>query len=226
MSTYLAIILYILSIVGGLLALVAGKKVPQKRFLVGVSVHLLFIVLFVITITSGDKSATLPFFIRLSFLFVICSGLILAGVAWKSNVHILPRLYFSLFFLTLLLFLFSPSRTINFLLTARYADTLGKVFSVGENYFLEEQTSMVTGDAAIPHYKLILKHGMFHETIERDIVFGGNLDSILVLGFTAGKEAMIRGYRSKNTYVSTEIDSSDVSVKLAREKKNQIERKL
>jgi hypothetical protein len=226
MNIYLAIILYIISVVAGILAFVAGKKISPRNFLFGALLHVLFIILFVYTALSSDKSAEQPPILKLSFLFTICSGLILSGVAWKSGIPVVVKIYFSLFALTLLLFLFSPSRMTNFLLTSRYADTMGKTFSVGENYFLEEQTSFMNGDSNIPHYKLVRKHGMYYETIQRDIVFGGNLDSISVLEFTISQHALIRGYTGKITYVSTEVDSVDVPIRLVKENKEHIERKL
>jgi len=226
MNVYLAIILYIVSVVAGILALFAGKSISKINFLFLFLIHLLFIAGSIFATTTGNKTAGYTSITSLSFLFTICSGLILFGISWNSNVYVILKFYFSLFSLTLLLFIFSPSRMINFLLTAKYADTMGKTFSLGENYFLEEQTSFMNGDAAIPHYKLVQKHGMFHETIERDIVFGGNLDSIKVLEFTEGKTVLVRGYSGKNTFVSSEIDSVDAAIKLVKEKKDHIERKL
>ncbi len=226
MNVYLAIILYIISVVAGILILFTGKNIPTKNFLIGALIHLLLIVLFCIKLTSTYQAIAGSSFFKLSFLFTICTGLVLAGISWKSNVHLSLKVYFSLFSLTLLLFLFSPSRLINFLLTASYSDTMGKTFSVSGNYFLEEQTSGMRNDNSIPHFKLIQKHGIFHETIQRDILFNGNPDSIKVVEFVEAKNAVIRGYTSKRTYVSTEIDSADVWVKLVKEKKDQIERKL
>ncbi len=226
MTVYLAIILYIISVVTGILTLFTGKNISTRNFVLGTSIHVLFIVLFIIKITSGSNAITDSFFFKLSFLFAICTGLILLGMSWKSSVHLFLKIYFSLFSVTLLLFLFSPSRLVNFLITASYSDTMGKTFNVAANYFLEEQTSGMNGDASVPHYKLIQKHGMFHKILQRDIIFNGNLDSIRVLGFDEGKETLVRGFSSKNTYVSTELDSVDVLIKLVTEKKNQIERKL
>lgn len=121
-----------------------------------------------------------------------------------------------------MLFLFSPSRLTTFLLSGKYADTLGKTFAVGENYFLEQQIS--SGDNQ--SYKLIKKHGMFHEAIQRNILFKGKLDSIHVLEFIPNEKTLIRGFSNTTTYVSSDVDSMDVEIKLVKEKQNQIERKL
>jgi hypothetical protein len=225
MNFYLAIILYITSIVCGVILMFAVKNISRTKFSGFAFLHLVLIILFIVS-TQLKKEAPGQLPVKnLFFLFVICSGIILFGLSWQSRVSIILKIYFSLFSLTLFLFLFSPSRMINFLLTARYADTLGKIIPLKENYFLEEQTSSMNGDS-IPSYKLIRKHGMFHETIVRDIRFNGNLDSIHILEFIRGEHVIIRGYSNKTTFVSSEIDSVDVDVKLVKENKNQIERKL
>lgn len=226
MHFYLAIILYILSVVAGVIAMIAVKNISPSKFLMGVAVHLIFILLFLFMLFARKQPSAYPSFFNLSFLFFICSGIILFGLTWQSKTALLLRIYFALFACTILLFVFSPSRMINFLLTQRYADTLGQVFSVGEDYFIEEQSSSMRVDTSIAHYKLIKKHGLFHETIQRDLLFNGNLDSIHVLQFISGEKMLIRAFTSKETYVSNEIDSMDVEVKLIKQKYDQIERKL
>ena len=226
MHYYLAIILYILSVVAGVIAMIAVKNISPSKFLMGVAVHLIFVLLFLFTLFSGKQPISYPSFFNLSFLFFICSGIILFGLTWQSKTALLLKIYFALFACTIFLFVFSPSRMINFLLTEKYVDTLGKVFSTRENFFLEEQGSLMQGAVSNPHYKLIKKHGLFYETIQRDILFNGNLDSIKVLQIISGEKMMIRGYTNKVTYVSNEIDSMDVEVKLIKQKHDQIERKL
>jgi hypothetical protein len=225
LNIYLAIILFIISIVTGIISLFAGGNFSKRNFFTGISIHVLFIILFIIYATAENKS-TYPALFKLSFLFTICSGLILCGIAWKTSASFIFKTYFSLYLITILLFIFSPSRLINFLLSASYADTTGKTFNVKDNYFLEEQTSSMNSSPAVPVYKLVRKSGMFHETIQRNISFNGDLDSIRVLEFITNERALIRGYSGKNTYVSSEVDSDDVELNLVKTKKGQIERRL
>lgn len=219
MSLYIAIILYILSLIIGLFLVATVKSVSTRIFLTVFSVHALFLFLFLLAKFVTQKNETEDHF---TFLLFICTGVILAGLAWKSSIHLFFKIYCSLFFLTIPLFFFSPSRLMVFLLTSQYTGTIGKSFHVQENYFLEQQHAT----SATTAYKLVRKHGLFHETIQRNISFNGVLDSVHILGFDSMKNASIRGYTSKVTFVSSENDSVDVTLKLEKEKTNNIERRF
>ena len=103
-----------------------------------------------------------------------------------------------------------------------FTGTNSPVFNLKDQYFLETQNISHQHDD-IPHYKLILKRGIFHETIQRDISFGGKLDSVNILDFDKGKSLLLRGYTSKNTYVSAEIDSAEVMILLKVTKQGDVE---
>lgn len=92
-------------------------------------------------------------------------------------------------------------------------------------YYLEKQ-NISRSKEDVEHYKLILKKGIFHKTVQRDLSFGGKLDSVKVIQFEPGDFLKIRGYTSQNTYVSTDKDSSDVQVSLADKKAGTIEYRL
>lgn len=94
------------------------------------------------------------------------------------------------------------------------------------NYFLERQTSAFSSDSAGMKYKVILKKGMFHETIARDLDFRGKLDSMKILSFEERKSFLIRGYTSNKSFVEDKIDSADVTVELQTMKKDVIEYKV
>jgi hypothetical protein len=111
---------------------------------------------------------------------------------------------------------------LNFLLTMKFSSTYGASFPLGDRYFLEMQNSSSASDE-IPHYKVILKRGLFHQTIQRDILFGGKLDSARVIEKEQGLHILIRGYTSQSTFVSTEIDSMDIPVQLKVVKQGDVE---
>ena len=94
-----------------------------------------------------------------------------------------------------------------------------------DNIYLERQSAAYNGNDQ-PLYKLIEKHGMFHQSISRDLDFKGRLDSIKLISYESHKAIDIRGYTSKKTYVSDETDSADLSIDLNQKKKDVIERKL
>ncbi len=218
MILYLAIIFYILSLIIGIFLMATVKVLSPGKFFIVAAFHIIFILVYLFTKNSAAVASG-----NISFLLFICTGIILAGLAWRTTLPLPLKIYCSLFSLTLLMFLFSPSRLMVFLVSGRYTDSLGTTFPLKENYFLEQQN---TSSSAVPCYKLIKKHGMFHEAIQRDIYFKGKLDSIQLVEFIPGSNAIIRGYSGKQTYVSTDVDSLDVEVKLVKKKANQIERKL
>lgn len=223
MSFYLAIILFITSVICGLILVIVNKTLARDKFFLYAALHLILLFGFIGSLILKKPSAEVTFSYFL--LVFICSGIVLSAVSWRSAIPKVMRYYFSLYLLTLPLFLISPSMLVNFLLTGRYTDSVGKNFELGQRYFIETQGTVMKDDS-VPHYKLIRKKGMFHETIQRDIVFGGKLDSVRVLKLEANEIVEIRGYTSKLTFVSTEIDSNDLTLPLTKKKLNEIEYKL
>ena len=120
------------------------------------------------------------------------------------------------------MFILSPSMLVNFLLTMKYTDVSGDSFLVRENFYLEEQNNY-SDKNSFPHYKLIKKSGLFHSTIQRDLLFNGKLDSIKVLDFDKSDRGLIRGYTSSKTFVSTEIDSTDLEIILTKKSTDGVE---
>ncbi len=221
MSFYIAIITFILSIIAGLIALIVSNKLSKEKFYLFTTLHGILLICFLASlILKKDPDSTNYF-----FLIYICSGILLSGLAWKANAILPLRIYFSLFLLTVGLFMISPSTLVNFLLTASFKDNSGEQFLVQENYFIERQNTSMKNDGQL-HYKLIQKKGIFHATIQLDLVFNGKLDSIKVLDFDKSSKGLIRGYTSIKTFVSTQIDSLDVEITLTKKSADGVEYKL
>ncbi len=89
-----------------------------------------------------------------------------------------------------------------------------------------DQNTVNDLNSKIPKYKLVLKRGMYKQSIERDINFGGRLDSVKVLEVNGNHSMLIRGYHSSKTFVSSESDSMDVEVSLRKQKYGDVEYKL
>lgn len=219
MTFYLSLFIFILSVVGGLVLMLTGRGMSKDRFMLLTSIHLIFLLAFIasIIIKNEGNSANNYF-----FMVFICSGVTLSGLAWRSEAQKLLKIYFSLFILTIPLFLLSPSTLMNFLLTMNLNNAGGREFHLRNEYYIEEQKSTRSSDE-VPHYKLILKKGMFHKTVQRDIVFGGKLDSLRVLENEDNKYMLIRGFTSRITFVSSETDSIDVKVMLQVFKQGDVE---
>jgi hypothetical protein len=220
MTFYLSFFVFILSLIAGLALMIAAKDMRRDKFLLLTAVHIIFLFGFIasLLLRKNDNADSYNYF----FMTFICSGVILSGLAWRSFAPLFLKIYFSIFILTIPLFLFSPSMLLNFLLTMNYKETNGPVFKLEDKYFLEKQNNTQNGNG-IPHYKIIVEHGIYHQTIQRDIIFGGKLDSIKMLDYQKGKSFQIRGYTSKSTYVSSEVDSTEVTIPLKVIKQGDVE---
>lgn len=222
MAFYLGLFIFIISVVVSLIVLIAGKGIKNDKFLLFVTIHLLFLLAAIASIAIQKKENGMGNFF---FLFFICSGLLLCGLAWKSTVSKYFRYYFSIYALTIPIFLISPSLLMNFLLTASFTGTNEPLIALTGRYFLEKQ-NISRNKNERENYKLIKKKGVFHQTIQRDITFGNKLDSVKVIEFIEGKNLIVRGYTSVVTHVSTEIDSADQTLLLLNKKAGEIEYKV
>lgn len=224
MVFYLSIVLYISSVIGALVLMILGKNMDRQKFFLLAGVHGFLLLVFLASLvlkTDNGEQQSLNFF----FLLFICSGVWLTGQVWRIHTPLPLRIYFSLYAITFPLFLFSPSMLVNFLLTTHYTETLGKTFQVKDNYYLEQQNSWSDNSGKMK-YKLVVKKGIFTQTLSRDIDFKGSIDSCKTITFDIDSSAVLRGYRLVETYVSTSLDSIDVTVPLKQRKLNQIERRL
>jgi len=221
MVFYLAIVLYITSVITALVLMITGKRMSPGRFLLLAGIHLCFIGLYFLT---NQQEGPEPHF-SYSFLLFICSGTALSGLVWRITVPRMLKVYFSIFVLSFPLFLFSPSMLVNFLLTTKYSDTLGKTFCVKDRLYLEQQQAWRDLKGMTP-YKLVERRGIFRKTIVRDLDFGGRIDSARTLSFIADSLAEVRGYRIRETYVSTQTDSIDLTIDLRPKTNARIERRL
>lgn len=223
MAFYLILSFYILAVLGGLILMISFRRLPERAFnrlafshgLLGLGAFFSFVV----TKHSGPET---PHYLLFAY---IASGVLLSGLVWRVKSPKIMRIYFSLFILTFPLFLFSPSMLVNFLLTLRYTDALGKTFDLGNRYFLEEQQAAVRAKSGL-QYKLVRKSGIYRSTICRDIDFTGRVDSVRVLQEFGEDSLLVRAYRIEDTYVSTDIDSTDRMLPLKPIRKNVIRRNL
>jgi hypothetical protein len=218
MNFYLSLFVFILSLVTGLILMIAAKGLKREKFLLLSSVHGMFLLAFLASLLLHGSASVYNYF----FMTFICSGLVLSGIAWRSDAPGILRIYFSLFALTIPLFLFSPSMLLNFLLTMHYRGSNEPPLQVTGSYFLEKQSVSKKMDDQ-PYYKLIRKKGLFHQTLQRDIDFGGRLDSIKLIEFSPGESLTIRGYTSIVTHVSSDIDSADIPLRINTTKPGAIE---
>lgn len=223
MLFYLSIAVYISSVIGALILMILGRQLDAKRFRLLAAAHGLLLLFFILTrlFLKGAGSNPTDF----SFLLFICSGVTLCGIVWRIPTALPFRIYFSIFVITFPLFIFSPSRLVNFLLTTTYSDTIGKSFPLSGDIYLEQQNSW-SGSTVSNKYKVIRKKGLFHKTLARDIQFSQPLDSLRTILYREGDTAILRGYSFHVSFVEVRIDSQDVNVSLKSRNRNTIERRL
>jgi hypothetical protein len=223
MSYFLGLFVFILSVISGLILMITSKNIRREKFLLFASFHLLLFLAFIASLLLQKDNDKIV--INYFFLFYVCSGITLSGMAWRIQVFKFLKYYFSVFILTIPLFLVSPSTLLNLILTLRASGTNGPSYHIMSRYFIEEQNNSLKTNNT-PLYKVIQKRGMFHKTIQRDLDFGGRLDSIRLLESDNKKTIRIRGFTGKTTFVSETIDSTDIEFYLVKPKKGSVEYRL
>jgi len=219
MLFYLALILFISSLVVGIILMMAVKDFKTNRFYLSAAVHGFILLFFLLSLLMTRSSGSNTNFL---FTLFLCSGIILSGLSWRSNVKLPWKIYFSLFALTVPMFIFSPSMLMNFLLTGKYSGSTGKIFHLKDNYFLEEQ-SMFMKTRGESRYKIIRKNGLYHHVVARDLTVKSIPDSVRVLDWNLEESVQIRVYTSKVNLVEAVIDSTDFTVPMKVRKQNDIE---
>ncbi len=164
-----AIIIYILSIVTGLVLMMVGSRISKRVINTLMIFHfLLFSVFFVLWI-SGNEEKTF-FNHHFIFLFSICTGVMLSGYALRVVSNIFLRIYFSLYLLTLPVFVYSPSTLISAIAFYKKADLAGKPYVTGfENYYIEKHNSMLANMEGVILYKIVKRKSGITKTIARHI---------------------------------------------------------
>ena len=201
---------YIISIAGCLILSIALRNVSLIKLKYPLLIHAFLTIVFAIIYIVNSQ---LPILHYLSLTFV-CSGLVLSGIILRSDAMLPMKIYFSLFLLSILFFLISPShlfRTISF---SWKNNDLFQTFHIRSNYFLEEQQGMLNLSDDQTKYKVIQSFGVFHKTIARDINFGHRLDSIRLILFNPVELLILRGYFSSKSPKFETYDSLDVTTSL------------
>src|SRR3569832_2430758 len=204
----IAIISYILSLVLALVFVFTAKKLNRGWFKMVGGIHIVLAVFFLFTLFGYSAEARPPF----AFLLFFCSGIIMGGLAFGMNKALPFKVYFGLFDVSVLIFLLSPSTVLNFLVTASFGGK-EKPIAVYGSYFLEEQNTM-SKDVEKVQYKLIRKAGMFHQTITRNIEKHSKQETKKEQKEEKNKAKQKHKNSGRKTFVSDEVDSTDVNINL------------
>lgn len=143
-------------------------------------VHFLLMAAFLSTY-GYTGSIQFPSLSNYIFLGSFCLGIVTAGMILKSQHSTLLKAYFVLYILSLPLFILSPSRVLGFIVTGDINAIQRDRIHVTGNYFLVAQTDHRNcGSKPLP-YKLTREMGLFHRTLQRDIMLPGICDSVNVI---------------------------------------------
>ena len=203
-----ALIVYILSLATSLVLAIAAKKFHPGKIRLPIYLHLVLVLLAAIAWTAGYRNH-FPYLI----LLAVCSALAIAGWVLRIKTLAIPtRIYFGLYFLTVLLFLLSPSLLIYTITGLNSERQEEKRIFLRDNYYLVEQSSLQSTSNEL-QYKLVRKSGMYQKTIQRDISFGYLPDSVHILKLTADTillRAFHNGKDSSDLGLSPSLSSTEI----------------
>lgn len=145
------------------------------------------------------------------FMIFFCFGVAAAGLITRSNSKLILKLYYSIFLLSILIFLYSPSLFISLLVQQKIPERKGNEFLLTENYFLVKQQSMLDIPGGKTKYKIIRRTGNFNKTLERDIPFHAMLDSAVMIRFE-NDTMLVRGYFKTGMLPDSLDVSSDLKI--------------
>ena len=199
----LTLSLYILSVAFAfILSLIRFKNSIFNWKFIGIIHVLLFIVFFLFKYVFQANNSS-----RYFFLFFFCSGIIAGGYLLRSNAPLLVRIYFSLFIVSIFVFISSPSYLVRTISMTSIKSNATSFFRLEANYFLEEEQMMMNIPDSAVTYKITQHFGVFHKTLSTNLRFGSRLDSIKLVAFDKLKGARIRGFNSIKTPNFTQWDS-------------------
>ncbi len=187
------IMLYIVALVGTFVLTVLSKKFSNKSLNIFIVIHLVLATTAITTTLLIPLNEIGNYFMSIAF----CSGLLIAGWAIRKSEKLIYRIYFGIYFASVILFLYSPS-LLFYSISGNFANRrTEQQFRLEKNYYLIEQQSMLQLLSNVTAYKVSQKFGIYNRTIARDIRFDGRLDSVqlvaltddtlIIRGFVAGK---------------------------------------
>nr|MBK9649785.1 hypothetical protein [Bacteroidota bacterium] len=210
------IALYIISLAASLFMLLLNKNININKLKKIIVAHCALGIVAIVVFLFFKNGKTTSISQTINILF-ICSGVALCGIALKSKLHFIIRMYFSIYALSFLLFATNTSALVGFIANFDFYSNAENKFNIRDNYFIELQTSMLTNESLQPRYKMYQRIFYFNKTIVRDIDFEGKLDSVIFIGM-ANDSLRVAGY-SQNKIVEKMIPTKPVSSKTTIEQK-------
>ncbi|MCC6385482.1 MAG: hypothetical protein LC117_02505 [Bacteroidia bacterium] len=175
------VIIYLISLVTSLILMMVGTRIHQRVIHTIMIFHFLLLVIFLVSWLSETSGGESGKWIdkHLVFLACICSGVMLSGYAIRMAVNVIIRVYFSLFILTLPVFVYSPSTLISSINFHDRSAIAGKPYPTGlEYYYIEKHNSVLANMEGVIEYKIVKQKNKIKRTIVRHIRLSCEPDNI------------------------------------------------
>ena len=206
----LTITLYLVCSVASVVASFFAKNIPSRLINTVIIFHFL-VLLFWFFIRNEIDTVLNPGTSNYLFLVLFCSGLLVAGNLLRKSYPIYLKIYFSLFLVSILVFIFSPSKVLGFIASGDISAINPKRYKIMESYyFIEQQSIMRSNKDQNSSFKVVREMGFFHKTLAREVLLPQKTDSILMLDFKENKNIFVRIYFNNNN----STDSLDLNVPL------------
>lgn len=176
----LAFTAYLLSVALALVGVIFSAKIPAIFIRITIVIHFM---LLSICILFFNRLGTLenPSFVNILFLSFFCLGIIASGIIIRAGYPLYLKLYFLLFIISIPVFIVTPSRVLGFVVTGDIHSIHRNRIHITDNYFLVAQTDPQKEKSIRIPYKLVKEIGMFHRTLQRDIVLPEFFDSVRII---------------------------------------------
>lgn len=201
----LAFACYLLSLALALAGTFLTHIIPRIFINFSIVIHFLLLAAFIINFRYVG-SIVHPAYANYIFLSFFCFGIITAGMIMRNKYPVFIKVYFILFLISLPLFIISPSRLLGFIVTGDINALHRERIHVSGNYFLVAQTDHRNNVKQLLPYKLTREMGMFHRTLQRDILLPETCDSVRIIDRTKDY-IRIRVYYSDD-HVKDSIDKT------------------
>jgi hypothetical protein len=149
--------------------MMVGARINKRVINTLIVFHFLLFLFFFLLWITGTK---LKFYFNYHyiFLFAVCSGVLLSGYVLRMVPGIWLRIYFSLYLLTIPVFVYSPSTLISAIAFYKKSDLAGKPYQTGmKYYYIEKHNSMLANMEGVILYKIVKRKAGITKTLARHI---------------------------------------------------------
>jgi hypothetical protein len=149
--------------------MMVGARINKRVINTLIVFHFLLFLFFFLLWITGTK---LKFYFNYHyiFLFAVCSGVLLSGYVLRMVPGIWLRIYFSIYLLTIPVFVYSPSTLISAIAFYKKSDLAGKPYQTGmKYYYIEKHNSMLANMEGVILYKIVKRKAGITKTLARHI---------------------------------------------------------